>query len=305
MNDSHILISVVIPVFNDPPGLAATLDSIVDQDYPAYEVIPVDNNSTDDTPSVIQSWARRHPSLLRPAEERTIQSSYAARNTGITQAAGDVLVFIDADMTVPDGWLHDIASTFRDTQADYLGYDIEMYIPEGEEGRWGWYDKMMGLPVRRYYEQNQFVPTSCLAVRSSIFDAVGPFDSRLLSSGDREFGRRVHAHPDLQTTFSDDIVVFHPARTTFREHYQKALRVGRGLVQVQTRGPNSERMDVAFANLADHLLPPNPLRIYNRVPPLPPSEYALLYAMDWLVRGIRLYGGLLEYTETRMEASAP
>lgn len=301
MDDSPPLVSVIIPVFNDPNGIDTTLASLVEQTYPKYELIPVDNHSTDATPTVIREWKNQYPDLIFPTEERNVQSSYAARNTGIDQASGSILVFIDADMTTPKYWIKQVASTFQRTAADYLGYETEIVIPDGEEGLWGWYDKMMGLPSRYHYEEKQFVPTSCLAVRSTVFDTVGRFNEQLISSGDREFGERVHAHPELQTVFSDDIVVYHPARTTFRAHYKKALRIGRGLVQVHLTN-QSDRLDTSFTDLLDHVWPPNPLRIYRQTRSLTLSQYSLLYLMDWVIRYLRLYGALTEYVHS---VSAP
>jgi glycosyltransferase involved in cell wall biosynthesis len=269
----------------------------VAQECAEYEIIPVDNNSTDATPDVIRKATHRFPALIRPTEERSIQSSYAARNAGIAHARGDVLAFIDADMTAPPDWLSRIAAAFTRTETDYLGYETEIVIPDGEKGLWGWYDQKMGLPSRYHYEQKQFVPTSCLAVRASLLETVGRFNERLISSGDREFGERAHAHPDVETTFTDEIVVYHPARTTFRAHVQKALRIGRGLVQVQSRAASDQQAQTALSDLFDHLLPPDPRRIYRRADGESPSQYALLYAMDWIIRYIRLYGALAEYVE--------
>lgn len=285
-------ISVIIPVFNDPEGIDATLRSVTGQRHPAYEVIPVDNNSTDETPSVLQEWASRHPALVRPTAERTVQSSYAARNAGIERARGEILVFLDANMTAPQGWLQQIDSAFSNSEIDYLGYEVEIYIPEGEGGVWGWYDQATGLPSRYHYEQKQFVPTSCLAVRKEIFERVGRFEERLMSGGDKEFGLRVHRHPDLTTGFRDDIVVYHPARTSFREHYEKEIRIGRGLARLFETSTSEDTAASISRELLLHVLPPNPLRVYRRGKSLPLYRFLLLYAADLIVRYVRLYGAL-------------
>lgn len=290
-------ISVIIPAYNNPSGVLDTIKSLVNQEYSNYEIIPVDNNSSDETPAVINQCAEQHPTLIRPTEERDTQSSYAARNAGIEHAHGDLLVFIDADMTAPKNWLQCIAAEFENTNVDYLGYDIQLHVPEAEDGLWGWYDQIMGLPAHYHFAEHQFVPTACLAVRNSVFDAVGRFDERLTSSGDREFGHRVRDNPDLTMAFSNDIVVFHPARTSFKEHYKKALRIGQGLVQVGKTSKRPEDACSVLSDLLDHLLPPNPLRIYERgkARDLLPYQYALLYAMDLLIRYVRLYGALTYY----------
>jgi glycosyltransferase involved in cell wall biosynthesis len=282
-------ISIIIPTYNDPDGIDQTLHSLTRQTYSRYEILPVDNNSTDDTPQVIEKWAARYPNLIRPLIEQSVQSSYAARNTGIEAAAGDLLVFIDADMTASPTWLQHIHAAVDETAADYLGYEIEVYIPDGEESLWGYYDQAMGLPARYFYEEKQFVPTACLAVRANIFDKVGPFDATLASGGDKEFGQRVFSHPDLTTAFADEIVVRHPARTTFAAHYKKAVRIGRGLARLQ--GGRRDRSSILL-ELCSYALPPNPVRIYEVARPSSIPRFLFLYAANTCIRYLRLYGAL-------------
>lgn len=72
-------ISVIIPVYNDAEGLRDTLESLVDQEFDGdYEILPVDNNSADNTGEVIEEFERNYPKLVRGLEENEIQSSYAA-----------------------------------------------------------------------------------------------------------------------------------------------------------------------------------------------------------------------------------
>jgi len=285
-------ISVLIPVYNDPEGIEQTLQSVTQQDHPAYEIIPVDNNSTDDTPAVISKWAERHPDRIRPTEEREIQSSYAARNAGIERARGEILVFIDADMTAPPHWLDTIHETFSTSGTDYLGYEVEVYLPDGAESFWGWYDTIMGLPSRYHYDEKQFVPTSCLAVRRSVFEQVGRFDGTAISGGDKEFGQRVHRDANLTTAFRDDIMVYHPARTTFDAHRAKALRVGRGLARLCDPSTAPSDSKSVFLELLLHIVPPDPRRIVRRAQEVPRHHLPALYAADWILRYLRLYGAL-------------
>lgn len=288
-------LSVVLPVYNDPAGVDTTLRSLVEQDYPDYEVIPVDNNSTDETPNVIQDWAHRHPERIRPAAERAAQSSYAARNTGLRAARGEVIVFIDADMTAPPDWLRKVHEAFSTSGTDYLGYEVEVYVPDGQESFWGWYDSVMGLPSRYYYEEKQFVPTACLAVRRSVFEKVGTFDAEATSGGDKEFGERVHRHPDLTTNFRSDIQIFHPARTTFEAHRTKALRVGRGLARLYRTPSNSENASDVLREILLHALPPDPRRVVRQARGVAPHQLPALYLANMTLRTLRLCGALSHF----------
>jgi hypothetical protein len=148
----------------------------------------------------------------------------------------------------------------------------------------------MGLPSQYHFEQKHFVPTSCLAVRRSVVERVGAFDPDATSGGDKEFGGRVHRDPELTTTFRDDIVVYHPARTTFAAHRKKALRVGRGLARLADLSGAEGRS--VLRELMLHAVPPDPRRIVRRAEGHSVSEILALYAADLIIRWLRLYGAL-------------
>lgn len=89
------ILSIIIPIFNKAEHLAATLDTIRDNAYPAKEVILVDDASTDASPAIAESYAREHGWQLLHHERNNGLS--AARNTGLAAATGDIVQFWDAD----------------------------------------------------------------------------------------------------------------------------------------------------------------------------------------------------------------
>ncbi|AUX10527.1 glycosyl transferase family 2 [Halalkaliarchaeum desulfuricum] len=226
--------SVIVPVYNDPAGISTTLDSLLTQSTEHdFHVLVVDNASTDRTPDVVRSYDDDRITLLH---ETDIQSSYAARNTGIRNAETNILAFLDADMTVSDSWLENALDTFHATDADYLACDVELTLPETPSLA-ARYDRHTGFPVEQYLERQHFAPTCCLFVRREVFRDVGLFDPRLASGGDKEFGNRVH-DAGYRMEFADDATVFHPTRNTLRSLVKKDVRVGRGLAQLQRLYPD-------------------------------------------------------------------
>lgn len=91
-------ISVVIPTYNQAPLLRACLQALAEQTLPAgtYEVLVVDDGSTDDTAAVVESFGAPIGLLRLPAN----QGRSAARNAGIRAAAGRMVVFLDSDVLV-------------------------------------------------------------------------------------------------------------------------------------------------------------------------------------------------------------
>jgi glycosyltransferase involved in cell wall biosynthesis len=96
------LVSVVLPVFNRALAVRSALQSVLNQTYQNWEIVVVDDSSTDDTASVIEEHARKdlRIRLLRHSERRGAQ---AARNTGIEASQGHWVAFLDSD----DQWLPD------------------------------------------------------------------------------------------------------------------------------------------------------------------------------------------------------
>ena len=119
------MISVIVPAFNEEAWLPATLQSIrAAADHlrarsgVGVEVIVVDNNSTDGTAAVARD-------LDATVVHEPVQSIGRARNAGVRQATGDVLVFIDADVLVPRTLLEVIDATMSDPRCLGGGVDTE------------------------------------------------------------------------------------------------------------------------------------------------------------------------------------
>ncbi len=99
--------SIIVPAYNEAAYLATTLRSLQEQDYPgAYEIIVVDNNSTDQTAALAASFG------VRVVLERE-QGVCAARQRGSEVAVGEILVSTDADTIYPPDWLRTVDEVFR------------------------------------------------------------------------------------------------------------------------------------------------------------------------------------------------
>lgn len=93
--------SVVVASYNGGRTLKACLDSLTRLNYPDYEIILVDDGSTDTTPQI----AARYPHVRHFRHEQNLGLS-AARNTGIAAARGDIVAFTDADCRADEDWLY-------------------------------------------------------------------------------------------------------------------------------------------------------------------------------------------------------
>jgi glycosyltransferase involved in cell wall biosynthesis len=100
-------ISIVIPVYNEAEGLGACLDAIERQTIKPYEVIVVDNNSSDGSDVLAKKY--NFVTLIREPKQGVVH----ARTAGFNAANGDIIARIDADTILPANWLNDVKSIFE------------------------------------------------------------------------------------------------------------------------------------------------------------------------------------------------
>jgi glycosyltransferase involved in cell wall biosynthesis len=114
--DGRTRITVVLCTFNRARSLARALESVAAQSLPesiGWEILVVDNNSSDETRAVVEDFQRRYPERIRYLFEPQPGLSYA-RNAGVRDARGDVLAFTDDDVTVDPRWLQNLTAQLHD-----------------------------------------------------------------------------------------------------------------------------------------------------------------------------------------------
>ena len=250
-------VSIIIPVYNDGVGIQETLVSLFKLDYPVdrFEIIVVDNNSTDNTRALILDMVSDFTgNMIVETEKRT--GSYAARNRGIHVANGEILAFVDSDMIVGSDWLRKGVDHMIHNNVDYAGCRIQIYSKKNEPTLWEKYQVAMGFPVKEYMEIDGYAPTACLFVRRKVIDATGKFDDRLFSGGDVEFGKRVRER-GFKQSFDSGNIMYHPARRSFQSLIKKQKRVILGQIRLCNLFPerfgHNRMKDIVFCCI--HLFP--------------------------------------------------
>ena len=122
-DEDAVKISIIIPARNESANIRACLDSICLQSYPAhlYEVLVIDDHSTDDTASIVKNYPATNIRLisLQDVLQNGIINSYKKKaiEIAISKATGQLIVTTDADCIIPEKWLQTIAEFYGQTNA--------------------------------------------------------------------------------------------------------------------------------------------------------------------------------------------
>ena len=95
MSEKKFKISIVIPCYNDANYVGKAIESVTKQDIDSIEIIVVNDGSTDNTVDIVGALLKEHSSIRLITQPNKGQSS--ARNTGLDQALGEYVLFLDAD----------------------------------------------------------------------------------------------------------------------------------------------------------------------------------------------------------------
>lgn len=142
-------ISVIIPARNEEQNIAACLDSVCAQSYPKdrYEILVVDDHSTDNTASIINKYSTQNVKLISLKEFVPGKglNSYKKKaiEIAVQQATGELIVTTDADCIVPKNWLQTIASFYEEHQPEFIAAPVAI-LPSasGEESGVRWFIKI-------------------------------------------------------------------------------------------------------------------------------------------------------------------
>ena len=147
---SETKISVIIPVYNVECYLAECLDSVIAQDFDHYEILCVDDGSTDSSGKILDEYANRCPQVH--AFHTVNRGLGAARNFGLKRARGEYVLFVDSDDYLQKNilrYLYEQASAF---DLDILHFDGDIiYEDAGLEQRFGKLKARYALSRSREY----------------------------------------------------------------------------------------------------------------------------------------------------------
>ncbi|WP_315789030.1 glycosyltransferase [Fischerella sp. JS2] len=222
-------VSVVIPIYNSETDLPELINCLFAQTYPKewVEYLLVDNNSSDRTFELLQETAKNSPILIRPLSENQIQSSYAARNTGIRAANSQIIVFTDADCRPQPQWLELLIAPFVNNDVAIVAGEIIALPGNNLLEKFAAHQDTLS---QKHTLNHKFCPygqTANLAIRRQAFEKAGLFRPYLTTGGDADICWRIQRENIGRLEFATKAIVQHRHRSTLKELQSQWRRYGR------------------------------------------------------------------------------
>ena len=201
----NIKFSVIIPVYNGASFVSKTIQSVLDQEYPAHEIIAIDDGSTDESPAILN----RYKDQIITRRIQNVGCS-GARNAGISMATGNYVAFLDHD----DLWFKNRLKVQTEAILKYpeigffccnyavrlkhLGSRItKQHSALPEKRNFNFNEPLRENPFKLLIQGNFAGTPSAMVIKKEIIDQVGVFDARWDLASDLDYCFRCALHTNF------------------------------------------------------------------------------------------------------------
>ncbi|MCX7797073.1 MAG: glycosyltransferase [Melioribacter sp.] len=211
-------VSVIVCTYNREKYLPLALNSLINQtvDKDIYEVIIVNNNSTDNTEAIAQEFIETNKELNVKYVIEFQKGLSAARNRGIKESDGEIIIFIDDDAEVTPNYIEEAIKFFEEyPKVDAMGGKIIPKYEDNQEPKWmsiflwglvtksDWGDKIRKYPYSKY-------PPGCsMSFRKKVFDEIGLFNTDLTLRCDDKYIFKQMDYFKKKYLYNPNFVVYH------------------------------------------------------------------------------------------------
>jgi glycosyltransferase involved in cell wall biosynthesis len=239
-------ISVIVPIYNGEKTLEQCLNSVLNQTYENYEVIVVDNNSTDRTKEIIKRFQKQNTKIKYVLEAR--RGRGAARNAGINNSTGDIIAMTDVDCIAPNNWLEEITKP--------IIYENEVAVMGSEKNLiknyWAINIQKADLEFQRKNQNGEYISmidTRNFTIKSFVMKNL-MFDSQIEVSEDFDFYLRFKEIAKVR--FKPSVIVEHIHKTSFKEVIKLNFNRGYWIFKIYRKfsGDKEVRRELMFESIS-------------------------------------------------------
>jgi len=288
MEDKSLKISIVIPAFNEGKNIIECVRSLKAQGFPKndFEIIPVDNNSTDNTLELIKNL-----NISYTVEYK--KGPAAAKNAGIKIATGNIIAFIDGDCIATKDWLKNIVSGFNKPDVGCVAGSITAMKDDNLSHMERFLIKKGYLSQAQHIE-HQFLPFAAaanVAYRKEVFDKIGLFDEKLFVGEDADLSWRMQLFTNYKIKYISGAAVFHPYESKRKQLFRQKRRHAYGSVMLYKKYKKYRQREVKslkqiyweYRSIVSGWLKLFLYKLKENAGSTPVNEYQLILETAWKV----------------------
>ena len=233
VNGDFPKVSVVVCTYNGAPTIDETLRHVARLNYPDYEIIVVNDGSTDATRRMVGKHKTRGVRLISTSN----RGLASARNAGLAAATGEIVAYLDDDAYPDPDWLLYVATAFRDME--YGGFGGPNIVPADDGLIAQCVAHAPGGPTHVLLcdREAEHIPGCNMAFKKSALEAIGGFDTKYRAAGDdvdicwqlQEHGWKLGYHPGA--------LVWHHRRGSVRGYWKQQVGYGKAEALLEEKWP--------------------------------------------------------------------
>ena len=232
--------SIIIPAYNARATIKACLDAVVNQtvNRTCYEIIVVDDGSTDDTASIVESL----PGIKLIRQKN--QGPAVARNRGVAEANGEIVLFTDSDCAPTTNWIEEMTRPFKEDN-DIVGVKGEYRTRQKEIiARFVQLEYEDKYDIIRGHKYIDFIDTYSAAFKKDVFLEAGGYDASfpVACAEDVELSYRLSQN-GYKMVFNSEAIVYHIHPNTLISYLKKKYKFAYWRVLAIKKNPNKMLKD--------------------------------------------------------------
>ena len=226
-------VSIILPAYNEGGVIAEAIESLLQMDYPTFEIIVVDDGSTDDTPEIVRRWERRGGGVEVRLVSKRNGGKATALNVGISQARFPFVLCMDADSWMDPGTLRAAMSRFADPTVGAVAGNVKIANREGLLARLQALEYIEGLNMPRraqgFIGAVNIVPGPVGIFRREALEEVGGYDTDTFAE-DADLTLKLVA-AGWKILYEDRAITWTDAPENILDLIQQRYRWTRGILQ--------------------------------------------------------------------------
>jgi len=224
-------VSIIVPVYNGAETISACLESLLNQNYPAeaYEIIVVENGSTDRTTQIVQ----KYPVRLCHSDRR---GPSPARNLGLAKSEAEIIAFTDADCIADPNWLLELVKPYTEAEVGGVGGSILAYTHATQNVIERFSDEYAPL-VNFVSGDDEFLPhlyTANASFRRCHLNEIGGFNINLVTAEDVDLAWRLQLLTGTKVCYAPRAIIYHHHRATMAGLIRQYRQYGFGEILLDT-----------------------------------------------------------------------